>query len=57
MLKFIQNQGMRLYISYKNLKPVLSGFGYSILSTSKGIMTDREAKKAKLGGELLFSFW
>jgi small subunit ribosomal protein S8 len=56
-VKIYSKPGMRLYISYKNLKPVLSGFGYSILSTSCGIMTDREAKKAKLGGELLFSFW
>ena len=56
-VKIYSKPGMRLYISYKNLKPVLSGFGYSILSTSRGIMTDREAKKAKLGGELLFSFW
>ncbi|EKE15220.1 MAG: 30S ribosomal protein S8 [uncultured bacterium] len=56
-VKIYSKPGMRLYVSYKNLKPVLSGFGYSVLSTSKGIMTDREAKKAKLGGELLFSFW
>ncbi len=56
-VKIYSKPGMRFYISYKNLKPVLSGFGYSILSTSKGIMTGREAKKAKLGGELLFSFW
>ena len=56
-VKIFSKPGMRIYISYKNLKPVLSGFGYSILSTSKGIMTDKEAKKAKLGGELLFSFW
>ncbi|MEK7633306.1 MAG: 30S ribosomal protein S8 [Patescibacteria group bacterium] len=56
-VKIYSKPGMRLYISYKNLKPVLSGFGCSILSTSKGIMTDREAKKAKLGGELLFSLW
>ena len=56
-VKIFSKPGMRLYISYKNLKPVLSGFGYSVLSTSKGIMTNREAKKAKLGGELLFSFW
>ncbi|MFA6017355.1 MAG: 30S ribosomal protein S8 [Patescibacteria group bacterium] len=56
-VKIYSKPGMRLYISYKNLKPVLSGFGYSVLSTSKGIMTDKEAKKAKMGGELLFSFW
>lgn len=56
-VKIYSKPGMRLYVSYKNLKPILSGFGYSILSTSKGIMTNQEAKKAKLGGELLFSFW
>ncbi len=56
-VKIYSKPGMRLYISYKNLKPILSGFGYSILSTSSGIMTNKEAKKAKLGGELLFSFW
>jgi len=56
-VKIYSKPGMRMYVSYKNLKPVLSGFGHSFLSTSKGIMTDREAKKAKLGGELLFSFW
>jgi len=56
-IKVFSKPGMRLYVSYKNLKPVLSGFGYSVLSTSKGIMTNREAKKAKMGGELLFSFW
>jgi small subunit ribosomal protein S8 len=56
-VKIYSKPGMRFYTSYNNLKPVLSGFGYSILSTSRGIMTDREAKKMKLGGELLFSFW
>jgi small subunit ribosomal protein S8 len=56
-VKIYSKPGMRYYVSYRNLKPVLSGFGYSILSTSKGIMTDKEAKKLKLGGELLFSFW
>jgi len=57
MLKFNSKPGMRLYTSYRKLKPVLSGFGYSILSTPKGIFSDREAKKLKLGGELLFSCW
>lgn len=56
-VRIYSKPGMRFYTSYNNLKPVLSGFGYSILSTSRGIMTDREAKKMKLGGELLFSFW
>lgn len=49
--------GSRYYVSYRDLKPVLSGYGYSILSSSKGIITNHEAKKQKLGGELLFSIW
>ncbi|TRZ52344.1 30S ribosomal protein S8 [bacterium] len=56
-VKVYSKPGMRLYTSYRKLKPVLSGFGYSIISTPKGIVSDREAKKLKLGGELLFSFW
>ena len=49
--------GRRFYVSYKDLKPVIGGMGCSILSTSKGIMTNYEARKAKLGGELLFNLW
>lgn len=49
--------GKRMYATYRKLKPVLGGIGYSFLSTSKGIMTDKESKKNKLGGELLFSLW
>lgn len=47
----------RLYSGFKELKPVKSGFGRMILTTPKGIMTDQEAKKSKLGGELLFRIW
>lgn len=56
-VKIFSRPGRRAYISYKNLKPVLGGFGYSLISTSKGIFTHLEAKKGKLGGELLFSIW
>ncbi len=49
--------GRRYYVSYRHLKPVLSGFGVSIISTSKGILTNKEARQAKLGGELLFNLW
>lgn len=56
-VKVYSKPGMRLYTSYRKLKPVLSGFGYSFISSPKGIVTDREAKKLKLGGELLFSCW
>lgn len=49
--------GRRYYVSYRDLKPVVSGFGYSILSTPVGILTDKEAKLKKTGGELLFNIW
>ncbi len=56
-LTVISKPGQRVYVSYKDLKPVVSGFGYSILSTPNGIMTNIEARKNKVGGELLFNIW
>lgn len=49
--------GRRYYVSYKSLKSVLGGLGFAILSTSKGICTGQEARKEKIGGELLFTIW
>lgn len=49
--------GRRWYVSVKELRPVLGGLGYSVLSTPKGILTNVEAKKNRVGGELLFSIW
>lgn len=49
--------GQRWYITVNDIKPVLSGMGYMIISTSKGLQTNVEAKKSKLGGELLFEIW
>jgi small subunit ribosomal protein S8 len=56
-VQVVSKPGKREYISYKDLKVVMSGLGYSILSTPQGIMTNKEARKAKLGGELLFLIW
>lgn len=56
-VRIFSTPGRRYYVSYKDLKPVLSGYGFSILSTPKGIMTNIEARKLKLGGELLFNIW
>ncbi len=56
-IKIHSKPGRRWYVSYKELKPVMGGMGISILSTSKGILTDKESKKLKIGGELLFSIW
>ncbi len=56
-VKIFSKPGQRIYVSYKKMKPVMGGLGYSILSTSKGILTNYEAKKNKVGGELLFNIW
>jgi len=47
----------RVYRKAKDLRPIRRGFGTAILSTPKGLMTDIEARKAKLGGEVLFEIW
>jgi len=49
--------GLRVYVNKHNIPTVLGGMGICILSTSKGIMTGREAKKIGLGGELLCEIW
>jgi len=56
-VQIFSKPGRRYYVSYKDLKPVMSGYGYSILSTPKGIVTNKEARLKKLGGELLFNIW
>lgn len=56
-IKRISKPGIRTYKKSTELRPVLSGMGIAILSTSRGIMTDRSAKKAKLGGEVLVELW
>lgn len=49
--------GLRQYRGYKDTPRVLSGLGISIMSTSKGIVSDREAKRMKVGGEILCKVW
>jgi len=56
-LKIYSKPGTRHYIKANEIRPVLGGYGYSFLTTPKGVMTHVEAKKAKLGGELLFAIW
>jgi len=53
----ISSPGLRLYSGYKDLPKCLNGMGLIILTTSKGVMTDQEAKRKKLGGELLCSIY
>ena len=56
-IRRISSPGLRLYSGYKDLPKCLNGMGLIILTTSKGVMTDQEAKRKKLGGELLCSIY
>lgn len=56
-LKRVSSPGRRVYVGAQGLTPVRKGLGIHILSTPKGILVDREAQKAKVGGELLCSVW
>ena len=49
----VSKPGLRHYVGYREMPRVLNGLGIAILSTSKGVMTDKEAKEQKLGGEVL----
>jgi small subunit ribosomal protein S8 len=56
-LRRISKPGLRTYSNHKEIPKVLGGMGVVILSTSGGIMTDREARQKKIGGELLCYVW
>jgi small subunit ribosomal protein S8 len=56
-LKRVSKPGLRQYVGSNEVPRVLNGLGISILSTSRGIMTGHQAKKAKVGGELLAQVW
>lgn len=53
----VSKPGRRVYMKSEKIPKVLNGYGISILSTSKGIMTDKEARELSLGGELLCNVW
>lgn len=56
-LKRISKPGLRIYAKSQELPIVLNGLGIAIISTSNGVMTDREARKQKLGGEVIAFVW
>jgi small subunit ribosomal protein S8 len=56
-VKRVSKPGQRIYIKANEIKKVKGGFGVSIISTPKGLMTGVEARKAKLGGEVLLEVW
>ncbi|MEZ4815846.1 MAG: 30S ribosomal protein S8 [Bdellovibrionota bacterium] len=56
-LRRVSKPGLRRYVGSDNLPKVMSGFGLAILSTSKGVMTGKEAREHRVGGEHLCSVW
>ena len=56
-LKRISKSGLRVYAKREDIPHVLNGLGIAIISTSKGLMTDKEAREANLGGEVLAYIW
>ena len=55
--KLISRPSRHMYVGAKDVKSVHSGYGISIISTSKGVMSSKEARKQNLGGEILFEVW
>lgn len=55
--KMVSKPGVRIYQKAKDIRPILSGLGISILSTSHGVMSNKAAKKSQLGGEVLMELW
>lgn len=56
-IKRISKPGRRVYRGADELKPVLNGLGVGIVSTSKGLLTDKEARRQRVGGEILCEVW
>ena len=56
-LRRVSRPGRRIYVGKDRIPSVMSGLGFSILSTSKGILTDKSARKADVGGEVLCHVW
>lgn len=56
-LRRVSKPGLRIYSDCENMPKVMKGLGIAILSTSKGIMTDKDARKANVGGEVLAFIW
>lgn len=56
-LKRVSKPGRRVYVKHDQIPKVMSGLGIAIISTSKGIFTDKEARAMKIGGELLCEVW
>ncbi len=53
----VSRPGCRVYRGYQELRPVLDGLGIAVLSTSQGVLSDRQARSRRLGGEVLCTVW
>ena len=56
-IRRVSKPGLRIYAGYEDMPKVMNGLGIAIVSTSKGIMTDKKARAAKVGGEVLAFVW
>ena len=56
-IKRISKPGRRIYSGAKGLRPILNGLGIAVISTSRGVISDREARQRNLGGEVLCELW
>ena len=56
-IKRVSKPGRRVYARATNMRPVLNGMGISVISTSRGVISDREARQRNLGGEVLCELW
>lgn len=56
-IKRVSKPGRRVYSRARDLKPILQGLGISVVSTSRGVVSDREARQRNLGGEVLCEIW
>jgi len=56
-LKRVSKSGQRVYIKSEKIRPVRQGYGLVIISTSQGLMTGKEARKKRLGGEIICEIW
>ena len=56
-LKRVSKPGLRIYAGYEDMPKVMNGLGIAIVSTSKGLMTDKQARATKVGGEVLAFIW
>lgn len=56
-IKRVSRPGRRVYVGHEDIPRVLSGLGVSIISTSQGVLTDKEARRRRVGGELLCEVW